>query len=411
MKHTPMFARRLSTLLAIVMTLGSVPMAYAEEVPSNEPIAPQESIFLSMMGGETTTPATATTTPATATAKLTLQVTGLTTEYKVGASFDNKGTVTVKNEDGTTTLLTVKDCKVTGFDSSKEGSIEVTIAYGELTHKYTVTIVKAPVVTRPSGGGGGGGGGGGSITPKPPVVAPTKPTAPTAQAPSTNKVTSLTKEDLKTVNAFTLPAQALKGIDTTNLTVADGKAAQAISVAGKTVDFKDIKGHWAADAIDSAVKKGLLNGVSGTDFAPKAPLTLEQALVGINNAMMLNNMISMKMDRLDVEQAMSAQLANPTWSTFAVAQTLANTDKATLDKVAANPAALKANITRAELAEMLFKVLGTTLTVDAANAEDFCKATGFMVGDANGNFSGDRALSRAELSSVLLRVDAKLAAI
>ncbi len=127
--------------------------------------------------------------------------------------------------------------------------------------------------------------------------------------------------------------------------------------------------------------------------------------------MMLNNMISMKMDRADVEKAMSTQLANPTWSTFAVAQTLANTDKATLDKVAANPATLKATITRAELAEMLFKVLGTTLSVDAANAEDFCKATGFMVGDADGNFSGNRALSRAELSSVLLRVDAKLAAI
>lgn len=58
MKHKPMFARRLSTLLAILMTLGSVPMAYAEGVPSTEPAAPQESIFLSMMEGETTTPAT-----------------------------------------------------------------------------------------------------------------------------------------------------------------------------------------------------------------------------------------------------------------------------------------------------------------------------------------------------------------
>lgn len=339
-----------------------------------------------------------------------MTATELTTQYNVGAAFDNKGTVTVTNDDKSTITLAVKDCKVTGFDSSKEGNIEVTIAYGELTHKFTVKIVKP--VTPPSTGGGGGGGGGGSVTPKPPVTPPTTtvPTSPT-ESNKSSKVETITKEILAKISSFTLPAQALQGMDTTNLTVADGKAAQAISVAGKTIDFKDIKGHWAADAIDSAVKKGLLNGVSGTDFAPKAPLTLEQALVGINNAMMLNNMISMKMDRSDVEQAMSTQLANPTWSTFAVAQTLANTDKATLDKVAANPAALKANITRAELAEMLFKVLGTTLTVDASNAEDFCKATGFMVGDANGNFSGDRALSRAELSSVLLRVDAKLAAI
>ncbi len=336
-----------------------------------------------------------------------LEVQGLTTEYKVGDKFDNKGTVKVINSDDTKTTITSDKWVVTGFDSSKEGDIEVTLKYGEFAHKYAVKIVK-PVTPPSTGGGGGGGGGGGAVTPKPPV-APVTP--PTTEPTKPSKVTTITKEDLSSINSFTLPAQALQGIDTTSLTVADGKAAQAISVAGKTIEFKDVKGHWAADAITTAVSKGLLNGVSSTDFAPKAPLTLEQALVGINNAMMLNNMISMKLERTDVEAALASQFANPSWSTFAVAQTLANTDKATLDKVAANPAALKATITRAELADMLFKVLGTTLTTGATNAEDFCKATGFMVGDADGNFSGNRELSRAELSSVLLRVDAKLAAI
>ena len=101
-------------------------------------------------------------------------------------------------------------------------------------------------------------------------------------------------------------------------------------------------------------------------------------------------------------------LEDKTWSTLAVVQTLGNTDLETVDKIAENTNVLKGVITRGELASLLQKLTADILDAGYMEPEEFCKSFGFMVGDADGNFAANRELSRAELASILLRVDNKI---
>ena len=69
---------------------------------------------------------------------------------------------------------------------------------------------------------------------------------------------------------------------------------------------------------------------------------------------------------------------------------------------------LKQTITRGELADYLLKLTGDILDAKDMTPEEFCKTYGFMVGDADGNFSAERVLKRAKLAAILLRVDNEL---
>ena len=66
------------------------------------------------------------------------------------------------------------------------------------------------------------------------------------------------------------------------------------------------------------------------------------------------------------------------------------------------------SLTRGELADYLLKLTGDILDAKDMTPEEFCKTYGFMVGDADGNFSAERVLTRAELAAILLRVDNEL---
>lgn len=347
-----------------------------------------------------------------------ISVKDVTELYKIGDKFDGKGSVKLHLTDDTTSYIKLSDNKVTitGLDTTTVGKKTVTVTYQGKSVTYVITVTEATSGGgSSSGGSGGGGGGGGATTPaKPAETKPTETKPATPVIPGTTKVgmgevkltkfTSLTAETIKQVNAFTVPTKLAEGITLPN-------GMKTISVEGKKPAFTDVAKHWAASSINEAVERGLLNGVSETSFSPKAPLTMEQTLVGLNNVLLRNNIIQMKMDKKDIESKLASQLENPTWSTFAVAQVLGNTNKETLDKVAANPATLKATMTRGEMANIIYTLGKDVFPTQANSAEEFCKELGIMVGDANGNFAAERQLSRAELSSILLRVDDKLAAL
>ena len=262
-----------------------------------------------------------------------------------------------------------------------------------------------------TGGGGssGGGGGGGSTTPKPviptplpqPPVAPVTPIFIEYPTISNMMIPNITPGVLEALNGFVVPESLVKGIELP-------EALNTISVEGRIPNFADTGNHWAGDTINKAVERGLLNGVSEREFAPKSNLTLEQTLVGFNNVFLKNNMIQMKVKREYLENRLNEYLKNETWSTLAVVQTLGNTDLETIEKIAQQPQVLKQTITRGELADYLLKLTGDILDAKDMTPEEFCKTYGFMVGDADGNFSAERVLKRAELAAILLRVDNEL---
>ena len=214
-------------------------------------------------------------------------------------------------------------------------------------------------------------------------------------------IPTITPGVLGALNGFVVPESLVKGIDLP-------EALKTISVEGRIPNFADTGNHWAGDTINKAVERGLLNGVSEREFAPKSNLTLEQTLVGFNNVFLKNNMIQMKVKREYLENRLNEYLKNESWSTLAVVQTLGNTDLETIEKIAQKPQVLKQTITRGELADYLLKLTGDILDAKDMTPEEFCKTYGFMVGDADGNFSAERVLKRAELAAILLRVDNEL---
>ncbi|QIB69709.1 leucine-rich repeat protein [Aminipila butyrica] len=63
-----------------------------------------------------------------------------------------------------------------------------------------------------------------------------------------------------------------------NLKPTDEIAIVVETVKASTGDFNDIKEHWAHDAISNAIEKGLIQGVTKTEFAPNKTLTREEAI-------------------------------------------------------------------------------------------------------------------------------------
>lgn len=349
----------------------------------------------------------------------TISVKNVTASYKVGDKFDGNGTVVLNMTDDTTSYIKLSDSKVTltGFDTTAVGKKKVTVTYQGKTTTFEINVTEASSGGSgggsSSGGSGGGGGGGGATTPAKPAdankPAETKPATPAI--PGTTQVgkgdikitkfEKLTAENLKQVTGFLIPSNKI----TDGVTLPDGM--KAVKVEGSVKNFKDVKNHWAADAINKAVEMGLLNGMTADSYAPKAPLTAEQTFAGLSNILMKHDILNLKMDKAKVQDKLASQLANPTWSTLSTAQVLGNTNEAMLSKYA-DPKAVKDIVTRGEMANIIFALAGDVFPSDAKTAEEFCKQTGIMVGDANGNFASDRVLSRAELASILLRVDAKI---
>ena len=137
------------------------------------------------------------------------------------------------------------------------------------------------VTTNSITGGGGSSGGGGSTTPKPvaPAPVPQPPAAPVTpifiEYPTISNmmVPTITPGVLGALNGFVVPESLVKRIELP-------ESLNTISVEGRIPNFVDKRTHWAVDTIKTEVERGLLNGVSEREFAPKSNLTLEQTLVG-----------------------------------------------------------------------------------------------------------------------------------
>lgn len=75
------------------------------------------------------------------------------TEYQIGEKLVLDGMIlTVKYSDGTEKKVEAKDCTISGFDSSKEGTRNVIVSYTEkevtVSDSFTVNIVKAPAAPK-----------------------------------------------------------------------------------------------------------------------------------------------------------------------------------------------------------------------------------------------------------------------
>lgn len=132
-----------------------------------------------------------------------------------------------------------------------------TLAEGSVDFGSGATVEGDYVITARAGEGG-------SISPRGKVgVYKNKDQAFTITADTGYKIKDVLVDDksVGAVSAYTFEK-----------VTADHTIAASFEAAG-TAAFKDIKGHWAEKAIAFVVEKGILNGISETEFAPDTSMT------------------------------------------------------------------------------------------------------------------------------------------
>lgn len=199
------------------------------------------------------------------------------------------------------------------------------------------------------------------------------------------------------------------------------QTVEGINETGKNITFEDVSNkHWVFDALRRATLKGILFGKTDTTFSPKSNLTYAETYVALNRVLMLNDEFSMDNSRDYIEDKMS-DMSKDHWAYYSAASILskASTDYVTIiDNMGAN--VLSNTITRGEVARLLYELTkdinlpSTAISVGYHDLEvvpeviSYCTTTGLMIGDNKGNFNADHVLNRAELVSVVERLDSVL---
>ena len=262
------------------------------------------------------------------------------------------------------------------------------------------------------------------------------------QKPQQSMTTSEIKkhmEELKENLPFTLPTGAEDlskyqsgKLDAINVAVKEGKTdfnlklkdvsletvVEGVKTVGKDITFSDVTTrHWAHDDIKKATQAGFLKGVSETHYSPKATLNYADTLTGLNRVLMVNYELSMANSRTTVLKAMNG-FKQDHWAFNHTASILSKLEKDTLTRLTEKGESLYTReMTRGELAEILMEItdnLNIPATMQMVHYNDLASTptaisyvarTGLMKGDNKGNFNAEKTLTRAELSTVLNRLN------
>ncbi|ONI40298.1 hypothetical protein AN640_08775, partial [Candidatus Epulonipiscium fishelsonii] len=180
-------------------------------------------------------------------------------------------------------------------------------------------------------------------------------------------------------------------------------------------NFTDISNHWAEDSIIEANKNGFIEGITSTLFAPGRPVYVSNVFTFLDRVLLSNNVIRKDLSREIVEK----YVPNKTDSSFYhIASTASKLSENTLKQVMNGT---ECNITREILAQILFEITdaqlprikasGNFIDIFASpykDAIDYCVETGLLFGVSQNEMAPNKVLTRAELATVLVRLNEKL---
>lgn len=184
------------------------------------------------------------------------------------------------------------------------------------------------------------------------------------------------------------------------------------------VNFKDVGvNHWAYTAIEDLVQKGIVQGVSTTQFAPNQSLKVNDALTLLDRILLLNDQVETKLSR----EVVANYFKDETHWVYPHKMSIGSKLNETTLKEVANLG--NAPISRELLAEVLYEVTGGTLksTRTAKEFEDmkaatykealsYCYEVGLLEGVTDQKVAPQKALTRAEMMMILTRLNVLLSA-
>lgn len=179
------------------------------------------------------------------------------------------------------------------------------------------------------------------------------------------------------------------------------------------VSFKDMKdSHWAYGNVEKLAKLGIVKGFEDGTFRPKEALVVADTFTFLNRVMLLNNDIYMNLSRETVEKYVTNK---ESWAFKDVATISSKLSEKTLKEI--SPLG-NTPLSRELLAQVLFEATQGKLAqsadsinfIDTQNsaykeAIDYCVRAGLLKGTSANKMEPERALTRAELMTVLVRLN------
>ena len=186
---------------------------------------------------------------------------------------------------------------------------------------------------------------------------------------------------------------------------------QGISRSKKDKEYVDVTSkHWAYEAVNKTTKLGYLNGVDDNHFAPKARLTYQDTMIGLNNVLTIEKKGDVKNTRTAINNKIS-WLDDKHWAYHGIGSLLRKLDMQYVNTFDKNFNTKPIN--RGELAKLIMEA---TKDFDLkknnvqANYNDisivpeeirYVTQTNIMKGDHNGNFNPNETLTRSELATTM----------
>lgn len=237
--------------------------------------------------------------------------------------------------------------------------------------------------------------------------------------PYTYEKTEL-KEFLKTTITKSQLDDKDKGVFLTNLDLfvelnCEKYAEIDLKKVDKGDEFKDLtRTHWAFDVVEELVKQGVVKGYEDQTFRPKDVLTVKDTFTFLDRVVKNHKVTKFKNPRSIVEKYITDETS---WAHYNVASIGSKISKETLAQFQDT----NTIITRQQLAQVIFELTNGQLEKTAImgtfkdwslctnkEAVQYCVEIGVMTGYPDQTIAPDKSLTRAELMSVLLRIDSLL---
>ena len=184
------------------------------------------------------------------------------------------------------------------------------------------------------------------------------------------------------------------------------------------VSFSDVvSNHWAKNVINLGAELGIISGMPGGTFEPKTSLKVEDTFTFLDRVLLLNGVLEMDLTRTQVEQYFNDKDHWAFFNVASISSKLTEDTLKTVHKLGNSP------VTRELLGQVLYEILNGS-PVDAGvsarftdvsgtkyeEAINYCLEKGLLVGMTETTMEPERAVTRAELIGVLMRLHELLGA-
>lgn len=228
---------------------------------------------------------------------------------------------------------------------------------------------------------------------------------------------------LLNVDASRLKSKTMEivlGANNTNI-VLDGTlynvSVQGVNFASGVLNYTDVPGtHWSYLAVVESSNNGYLHGVSGSTFGPSVKLTYGDTFTALSKLLAKKGSIKMVTGRSTVDKYMANHSASK--AAYLPQKNIMSKLPESEVKRYTEPGDMiyDAGISRIHMANILWvltrdmgltqtKAIHTFKDVQSTEMLNYVGNTGLMRGDTAGNFNPNAQLTRAELATILFRLD------